>query len=185
MAELLDKGWIQPSSSPYGAPILFVKKKDGSFSMCFDYRMLNKQTIHNSYPLPRNVDMLDQLSGSSLFTCLDMQSAYHQVRLCPEYVPRTAFTTAQGLFEYRVLPFGLRNAPGTFQALMNRVLGDLRHCCVAYLDDLLIFSKSAEEHKQHLRLVLQRLRAEKLYCKISKVQFCASFSALPWPCGVC
>ena len=171
VAELLRKGWIQPSCSPYGAPIIFVKKKDGGFRMCVDYRMLNKQTPRNSYPLPRVDDMLDALAGSTIFTCLDMQSAYHQIRLSQEDVPKTAFTTSQGLYEYLVLPFGLQNAPATFQALMNRVLGDLRYCCTIYMDDILIHSKNAEEHQRHLRLVLERLRDHQLYCKISKCKF--------------
>ena len=169
---LRDKGWIDPSSSPWGSPILFVKKKDGGMRMCVDYRAVNKLTVRNSYPLPRIDDMLDKLSGSSIFTCLDLQQAYHQVRLDEEDVPKTAFTTPLGLFEYKVLPFGLSNAPSTFQALMNSVLGpELRHCCLVYLDDIIVFSKTPEEHLAHLRSVLQRLREAKLYCKLSKCEF--------------
>ena len=120
--ELLEKGWIQPSHSPYGAPILFVAKKDGGLRMCVDYRALNAQTVKNKYPLPRIEDLLDELQGAKVFSCLDLQQAYHQVRLRDEDIEKTAFLTHKGQFEYRVLSFGLTNAPATFQALMNRVL---------------------------------------------------------------
>ena len=174
--QLLDKGWIQPSSSPYGSPILFVKKKDGGMRMCVDYRAVNKLTVKNSYPLPRIDDMLDRLAGAKIFSALDLQQAYHQVRLNPEDVPKTAFTTSMGLFEYKVLPFGLSNAPSTFQALINSILGpELRHCCLVYLDDIIIFSKNTEEHLVHLRAVLERLRSAHLFAKLSKCKFALSF----------
>ena len=170
--DLLKKGWIDTSSSPWGSPILFVKKKGGGMRMCVDYRAVNKMTIKNSYPLPRIDDMLDKLAGASMFTCLDLQQAYHQVRLEEEDVPKTAFTTPIGLFEYKVLPFGLSNAPSTFQSLMNSVLGtELRHCCLVYLDDIIVFSKDPAEHVHHLRAVLDRLRAHKLYARLSKCKF--------------
>lgn len=170
--DLLSKGWIQPSTSPWGSPILFVKKKDGSMRMCVDYRAVNKLTVKNSYPLPRIDDMLDRLSGAKFFTCLDLQQAYHQVRLTEEDVPKTAFTTPMGLFEYKVLPFGLCNAPSTFQALMNTVLGaDLRHCCLVYLDDIIIFSKTPAQHLQHVEAVLSRLAEKQLFAKLSKCEF--------------
>ena len=170
--ELLAKGWIQPSTSPYGAPVLFVRKKYGGFRMCVDYRALNKQTVRNNYPLPRIDDMLDSLSGATCFSCLDLQQAYHQVRLAPEDVPKTAFTTPLGLFEYRVLSFGLTNAPATFQALINSILGpELSRYCLVYLDDIVVFSPSPEEHMRHLRAVLQRLREHQLFAKASKCRF--------------
>ena len=129
-------------------------------------------TTKNSYPLPRIDDMLDKLSGAGIFTCLDLQQAYHQVRLNEEDISKPAFTTPMGLFEYKVLPFGLSNAPGTFQALMNSVLGpELRHCCLVYLDDIIVFSKTPEEHIGHLKAVLQRLKDAKLYAKLKKCEF--------------
>ena len=175
ISQLLAKGWIRPSSSPYGSPILFVKKKDGGLRMCVDYRAVNKMTVRNSYPLPRIDDLMDRLSGACMFSCLDLQQAYHQVRLNPEDVPKTAFTTPQGLYEYLVLPFGLSNAPSTFQSVINAILGaELRHCCLVYMDDIVVFSKSAEEHLTHLRLVLSKLQGAKLYAKLSKCRFALS-----------
>lgn len=173
--QLLELGWIQPSSSPYGSPILFVRKKDGSLRMCIDYRGVNKITVRNSYPLPRIDDMFDKLAGAKYFSCLDLQSAYHQVKLSEHDVPKTAFTTPMGLYEYRVLPFGLTNAPATFQSLMNQVLGPyLSKFCLVYLDDVLVFSRTPEEHTEHLRLVLAKLREHKLFAKLSKCRFALS-----------
>lgn len=172
---LLSKGWIRPSTSPYGSPILFVKKKGGGMRMCVDYRAVNKMTVRNSYPLPRIDDMLDRLSGAKIFTCLDLQQAYHQIRLNPEDVPKTAFTTPVGLYEYLVLPFGLTNAPSTFQALINSILGtELSHCCLLYLDDIVVYSKTPAEHMQHLRLVLSKLQSAHLYARLHKCRFALS-----------
>lgn len=172
---LLKKGWIRPSSSPYGSPILFVKKKDGGMRMCVDYRAVNKMTMRNNYPLPRIDDLLDRLTGAKVFSCLDLQQAYHQIRLQPADIPKTAFTTPQGLYEYLVLPFGLTNAPSTFQALINSVLGpELRHCCLVYLDDIVVFSTNPEEHLMHLRLVLSKLQSANLFAKLSKCRFALS-----------
>ena len=169
---MLAKGWIRPSTSPFGSPILFVKKKTGGMRMCVDYRAVNKLTIKNSYPLPRIDDLLDKLTGAKMFSCLDLQQAYHQIRLHPDDIPKTAFTTPMGLFEYLVLPFGLSNAPSTFQSLINSILGpDLSHCCLVYLDDIVVFSKSPEEHLQHLRLVLTKLQNANLYARLSKCRF--------------
>ena len=170
--ELLEKGWIQPSQSPYGAPVLFVAKKDGGLRMCVDYRALNKQTIRNRYPLPRADDLFDQLQGAQYFSCLDLQQAYHQVRLEEQDIPKTAFITHKGQFEYRVLSFGLTNAPATFQAMMNNILSKyIGKCCLVYLDDILVYSKTAAEHLVHLRQILQAFRDAQLYCKLSKCQF--------------
>nr|GFB61798.1 putative reverse transcriptase domain-containing protein [Tanacetum cinerariifolium] len=121
LKELLDKGFIRPSSSPWGEPVLFVKKKDGSFHMCIDYRELNKLTIKNRYPLPRIDDLFDQLQGSQYFLKIDLRSGYHQLRVREEDIPKTAFRTRYGHFEFTVMPFGLTNAPAVFMDLMNHV----------------------------------------------------------------
>lgn len=170
--DLLAKGFIQTSVSPFGAPVLFVKKKDGSMRMCVDYRMLNSITVKDRYALPYIDDLFDQLQGASIFSKLDLRSGYNQVRIKPEHVSRTAFRTRYGHFEYRVLPFGLTNAPATFMRLMNDVLRPLLDkCVVVFLDDILVYSRSAEEHAKHLEEVLRLLRAHKLYAKASKCDF--------------
>ncbi len=172
VTDLLLKGLIEPSSSPYGAPILFVQKKDGSLRMCIDYRALNKITVRNQYPLPRIDDLLDQLQGAKVFTSLDLQSGYHQIRITEEDQPKTAFKTPMGLYQFKVLSFGLCNAPSTFQAVMNSIFGDLiGRSVLVYLDDILVFSRSPDEHVVHLRQVLDRLRQHKLYVKRSKCEF--------------
>ena len=172
LTELLEKKFIQPSQSPYGAPMLFVKKKDGSMCMCIDYRALNKITVKNSYPLPRIEELLDRMQGSTCFTKLDLRSGYHQVRMHPEDIHKTAFHTRYGHYEYRVLPFGLTNAPATFQNLMNDVFSDiLDECVVVYLDDIVVYSKNPQEHERHLKMVLQRLQQHSLYAKLSKCEF--------------
>ena len=169
---LLALGLIEPSSSPFGSPILFVPKKDGTLRMCIDYRALNKVTVKNKYPLPRIDDLLDQLHGSCFFSSLDLQSGYHQIRITEEDVPKTAFKTPLGLFQFKVLPFGLTNAPATFQRAMNDIFRPfIGKFVLVYLDDILIFSKSAEEHAQHLTQVLELLRKHRLYAKLSKCDF--------------
>ncbi|GKF30911.1 putative reverse transcriptase domain-containing protein, partial [Tanacetum coccineum] len=120
LQELSDKGFIRPISSPWGAPVLFVKKKDGSFRMCIDYRELNKLTVKNRYPLPRIDDLFDQLQGSSVYSKIDLRSGYHQLRVREEDIPKTAFRTRYGHYEFQVMPFGLTNAPAVFMDLMNR-----------------------------------------------------------------
>jgi hypothetical protein len=170
--ELLEKGYIQPSSSPYGAPVLFVPKPDGSMRMCVDYRALNNITIKNRYALPRIDQLLDQLGGSTVFSSIDLASGYHQIRIASDEVPKTAFRTHIGHYEYRVLPFGLTNAPATFQALMNDLFRPhLNKFIAIYLDDILVFSKNPDEHLQHLRTVLETLRKANLYGKLSKCEF--------------
>ncbi|GJV03693.1 putative reverse transcriptase domain-containing protein [Tanacetum coccineum] len=146
LQELFDKGFIRPSSSPWGAPVLFVKKKDGSFRMCIDYRKLNKLTVKNQYPLPRIDDLFDQLQGSRVYSKIDLRSGYHQLRVREEDIPKTAFRTRYGHYEFQVMSFGLTNAPA-----------------------------SEEEHAEHLKLILELLKKEKLYAKFSKCEFWLSW----------
>ncbi|GJW65091.1 reverse transcriptase domain-containing protein [Tanacetum coccineum] len=172
LQELQDKGFIRPSHSPWGAPVLFVKKKDGSFRMCIDYRELNKLTVKNRYPLPRIDDLFDQLQGSCYFSKIDLRSGYHQLRVHEDDIPKTAFRTRYGHFEFTVMPFGLTNAPAVFMDLMNRVCKPyLDKFVIVFIDDILIYSKTKEDHEVHLRLVLELLRKEKLYAKFSKCEF--------------
>jgi hypothetical protein len=156
--ELLDKGYIRPCSSPWGCPTLFVKKKHQSLRLCVDYRPLNAVTIKNKYPLPRIDILFDQLIGASVFSKVDLHSGYHQIKIRSEDVPKTVFSTRYGLYEYLVMSFGLTNAPTHFMYLMNSVfMSELDKFVVVFIDDILIYSKSEEEHAQHLRVILQRL----------------------------
>jgi len=169
--EALEKGWIEPSTSAFGAPILFVKKKDGvGMRMCCDYRALNKLTVKQVSQLPRIDDLLDQLHGVKVLSAIDLQSGYHQLAITPEDRQKTAFRTPFGLYQWKVIPFGLTNAPTHFARAMNTVLGDLPFVLV-YLDDILVFSKSPEEHESHLEIVLSRLAQNKFYAKLSKCHF--------------
>ncbi|GJR29557.1 putative reverse transcriptase domain-containing protein [Tanacetum coccineum] len=161
LQELQDKGFIRPSHSPWGAPVLFVKKKDGSFRMCIDYRELNKLTIKNRYPLPRIDDLFDQLQGARYFSKIDLRSGYHQLRVHDDDISKTAFRTRYGHFEFTVMPFGLTNAPAVFMDLMNRVCKPyLDKFVIVFIDDILIYSKTKEDHENHLRLMLDLLRKE-------------------------
>ncbi|GJT16970.1 putative reverse transcriptase domain-containing protein [Tanacetum coccineum] len=172
LKELLEKGFIRPSSSPWGAPVLFVKKKDGSFRMCIDYRELNKLTIKNRYPLPRIDDLFDQLQGSSVYSKIDLRSGYHQLRIREEDIPITAFWTRYGHYEFQVMPFGLTNAPAVFMDLMNRVCKPyLDKFVIVFIDDILIYSKNKEEHEKHLKIILELLKKDQLYAKFSKCGF--------------
>ncbi|GJS19070.1 putative reverse transcriptase domain-containing protein [Tanacetum coccineum] len=172
LKELSDKGFIRPSSSPWGAPVLFVKKKDGSFWMCIDYRELNKLTVKNRYPLPRIDDLFDQLQGSSIYSNIDLRSGYHQLRVCEEDISKTAFRTHYGHYEFQVMPFGLTNAPAVFMDLMNRVCKPyLDKFVIVFIDDILIYSKNKQEHAEHLKLILELLKKEQLYAKFSKCEF--------------
>lgn len=172
LADLLEKGFIQPSSSPWGSPILFVSKKDGGNRMCVDYRALNQLTVKNCYPLPRLDDVFDKLRHARYFSKIDLRSGYHQIRLAPESVPLTAFRTKYGLFEFLVLPFGLTNAPATFMSLMNDVFREcLDKFTMVYLDDILIYSSTYNEHIEHIHKALSLLRENKLYAKRSKCEF--------------
>jgi hypothetical protein len=172
LQELLDKGYIRPSSSPWGCPALFVKKKDGSLRMCVDYRPLNAVTIKNKYPLPRIDVLFDQLDGAKVFSMIDLQSGYHQIKIRPSDIPKTAFSTRYGLYEFLVMSFGLTNAPVYFLYLMNSVfMNELDRFVVLFIDDILIYSKNEVEQVKYLRIVLQRLRDHKLYAKFSKCEF--------------
>ena len=170
--ELLDKGFIRPSVSPWGAPVLFVKKKDDTLRMCIDYRQINKVTVKNKYPLPRIEDLFDQLRGASVFSKIDLRSGYYQLRVKEVDVPKTAFRTRYGHYEFLVMLFGLTNAPATFMDLMNRVFHlYLDQFFVVFIDDILVYSKDAQEHEHHLRIVLQTLRENQLFSKLSKCDF--------------
>ncbi|KAI3776602.1 hypothetical protein L1987_46388 [Smallanthus sonchifolius] len=165
-------GFIRPSSSPWGAPVLFVKKKDGTFLMCIDYQELNKVTIKNRYPLPRIDDLFDQLQGSSVYSKIDLRSGYHQLRVRDEDISKTAFRTRYGHYEFLVMPFGLTNAPAVFIDLRNRVCKPyLDQFVILFIDDILIYSKSKEEHEEYLCLILELIRQEQLYSKFSKCDF--------------
>jgi hypothetical protein len=153
-----EKGWIRPSKSPVGAPILFVPKADGTIRLCVDYRGLNKVTIKNRYPIPLVSEILDRLSKAKLFTKLNLRDAYHRLRVKEGDEWKTAFKTRYGHFEYLVMPFGLANAPATFQSYIHRALGGLLdRTCVVYLDDILIYSENEEDHGGHVKEVLDRL----------------------------
>ncbi|GJS76477.1 putative reverse transcriptase domain-containing protein [Tanacetum coccineum] len=172
LKELQDKGFIRPSSSHWEAPMLFVKKKDGSFRMCIDYRELNKFTVKNRYPLPRIDDLFDQQQGSHFFSKIDLRSGYHQLRVHEDVIPKIVFRTRYGHFDFIVMPFGLTNAPAVFMDLMNRVCRPyLDKFMIVFIDDILIYSKTRGEHVEHLRLVLELLKKEKLYAKFSKCEF--------------
>ena len=154
LEELLSKGFIRPSISPWGAPILFVKNKDGSLRLCIDYRQLNRVTICNQYPFPRIDELFDQLQGSQVYCKIDLRSGYHQLRVQEGDVPKTAFRTRYGHYEFLVMPFGLTNAPAAFMDLMNRVFQPyLERFIIVFIDDILVYSGSLEEHSEHLRIV--------------------------------
>ncbi|GMP22048.1 hypothetical protein CsSME_00000233 [Camellia sinensis var. sinensis] len=159
-------------TSPWGAPVLFVKKKDGTLCLCIDYRELNKVTIKNKYPLPRIDDLFDQLQGSQVFSKIDLRSGYHQLKVKAEDVEKTAFRTRYGHFEFLVMPFGVTNAPAAFMDLMNRIFKTyLDEFVVVFIDDILIYSKDRLEHEHHLRTVLQILRERKQFAKLKKCEF--------------
>lgn len=170
LKELVELGHIRPSSSPYGSPVLFAKKAgEVKRRLCIDYRDLNSKTIKNRYPIPKIEELIDRLQGARYITKLDLASGYHQIRMRTTDIEKTCFTTRYGNFEFLVMPFGLTNAPSTFMMMINNVLHPYTdEFVLAYLDDLLIYSKTLQEHQKHVRLVLDKLRSEKLYCKISK-----------------
>ncbi len=172
ISDSLASGFIHPSSSPAGAGFFFVGKKDGSLRPCIDYRGLNSITVKNTYPLPLMSSAFERLQGASIFTKLDLRNAYHLVRIREGDEWKTAFNTPRGHFEYLVMPFGLSNSPAVFQALVNDVLRDMVDQFIyVYLDDILIFSSSLQEHVQHVRQVLQRLLENGLFVKAEKCDF--------------
>jgi hypothetical protein len=172
LQDLLDKGFIRPSASPWGCPTLFVKKKDNSLRLCVDYRPLNVVTIKNKYPLPHIDILFDQLARAKVFSKIDLRSGYHQIKIKPCDIPKTAFSTKYGLYEYLVMSFGLTNAPAYFMYLMNSVfMLELDKFVMVFIDDILIYSKNNEDHANHLRIILQRLRDHRLYAKFSKCEF--------------
>nr|GEV57971.1 putative reverse transcriptase domain-containing protein [Tanacetum cinerariifolium] len=167
-----DKGFIRANSSPWGAPVLFVKKKDGSFRMCIDYQELNKLTVKNRYPRPRINDLFDQLQGSSVYSIIDLRSGYHQLRLCEEDILKTDFRTCYVHYEFQVMSFALTNAPAVFMDLMNRVCKPyLDKFVIVFIDDILIYLKNKQEHEENLKLILELLKNEELYAKFSKCEF--------------
>jgi hypothetical protein len=172
LEELLVKGYIKPSKSPYGAPVLFVHKKDGTLRMCVDYMALNKATVKNQYPLPRIDDLFDRLLGAKVFSWIDLCSGYYQIRIAEGDKEKTTCRTKYGSYEFLVMPFGLTNAPTTFCNLMNDIFREwLDDFVVVYINDILIYSDSLEEHVEHLWKVFQRLRENKLYAKLEKCEF--------------
>ena len=172
LQELLDKGLIRPSVSPWAAPVLFVKKKDGTLWMCIDYRQINKVTVKNKYPLLRIEDLFDQLRGASVFSKIDLRSRYYQLRVKEVDVPKTAFRTRYGHYEFLVMPFGLTNASTAFMDLMNRVFRPyLDKFVVVFIDGILVYSKDVHEHEHHLRIALQTLRENQLFANLSKCEF--------------
>ena len=168
---MLDAGYVQPSKASYGIPVLFQKKQDGSMWLCINYRALNKMMVKNKYPISLIQDLFDGLSKATYLTKLDLRSSYWQVRIARDDVPKTTCVTRNGSFEFLVMPFGLTNAPATFCNLMNDVFHDNADVfVVVYLDDIVIYSKSFEDHLYHLKLVLSRLREHQLYVKLGKCE---------------
>ncbi|GJX79014.1 putative reverse transcriptase domain-containing protein [Tanacetum coccineum] len=172
------KGWVMPvggmlkKRGMHGKPDANGVRKDGSFRMCIDYRELNKLTVKNRYPLPRIDDLFDQLQGSSIYSKIDLRSGYHQLRVREQDIPKTAFRTRYGHYEFQVMPFGLTNAPAVFQGPMNRVCKPyLDKFVIVFIDDILIYSKDEKEHEEHLKVILELLKKEKLYAKFSKCEF--------------
>ena len=155
-----------------GTPLLLVEKKDKTLRMVVDYRSFNEVTIKNKYPLPMINDLFDQLQGAKVFSKIDLRSGYHQLKIRELDIPKTTFTTRYGLYEYTVMSFGLTNAPTYFMSMMNKVFMEfLDKFVVVFIHDILVYSKNEEEHMEHLRLVLGKLREHQLYAKFSKCEF--------------
>jgi len=172
LKEMLDKGYIRPSGSPWGAPVLFVKNKDGTLRLCIDYRQLKKVTAKNMYLLSRIDDLFDQLKGAAAFSKINLRSGYHQVRIKEEEIYKITFRTRYVHYEFILVPFGLTNAPSTFICLMNSVLRPyLDKFVIVFIDDILLYYKNEEEHVKHLAVVLRLLREHQLYAKLSKCSF--------------
>jgi hypothetical protein len=172
LQDLLDKGFIRPSASPWDCPALFVKKKDNSLRLCVDYRPLNAVTIKNKYPLPHIDILFDKLAGAKVFSKIDLRSGYHQIKIKPSDIPKTTFSTRYGLYENLVMSFGLTNTSAYFVYLMNLVfMPELDKFVVVFIDVILIYSKTKEDPADHIHVVLQRLRDHRLYAKFSKCEF--------------
>jgi hypothetical protein len=165
----------KPSTSSFASPVLIVKKHDGSMRMCVDYRALNKLTVKDRYPLPHTDELTDRLSRAKYLTKLDLRAGYHQVRIAEDDIKKTAFITRYGLYEYLVMPFGLCNAPSTFMRMMNDILRPLLDVCViVFIDDILIYSETEDQHHTDVCRVFDLLRQHKLYVKLSKCEFFGS-----------
>jgi hypothetical protein len=172
LEDLVDRDFIRPSVSPWGAPVLFVRKKDGSLVLCINYRELNRVTIKNKYPLPRIDDLFNQLKEATVFSKIDLRSEYHQLKVKEADIPKTVICTWYGHYEFLVMPFGVTNAPSIFMDLMNRVFHEyLDRFVVILIDDILVYSANHEDHGEHLKTVLGILRENKLFAKLKKCEF--------------
>ncbi|MCO5599657.1 hypothetical protein L7F22_053762 [Adiantum nelumboides] len=168
VSKLVEKGTVRPTSSPFCSPVLLVQKKDGTYRMCVDYRALNRITIKNRFLLPRVEDLFDKLQGSTYFSRIDLKSGYHQIRIVNEDIVKTAFCTTFGLYEYLIMPFGLTNALATFNHMMERIFRPHRNFTGVFFNDVIIYSKTIEKHKEHLKAIFQALRDNKLYVNQKK-----------------
>ena len=172
LQELLDISFIRPSTSPWGSPVLFYKKKNKTLQLCIDYMKLNRVSIKNRYPLPYIDDLFDQLRGAQVYSKINLCTGYHKLRVREAYVPKMVFRTRYRHFEFTIIPSGMTNAPATFMDLMHKVFQPyLDQFIVVFIDDILIYSKSEEEHEDHLRIVLHVLRDHQLYPKFNKCEF--------------